>query len=254
MSFEQILVLATLITAVMVIYGKFFLRLSYQTKTSNVNGVMQWLYDNSVSLLPVFILVLVIRSFMFEPFRIPSGSMRPTLYEGDFILVNKYSWGVKLPITRTTIFKNGSPLRGDVLVFKNNGQDTIKRVIGLPGDKVEVKRGLVYINGKLMKQTAVDNQILQEGHFEYKIYTEELPDRSHLIQKVYPQYLHGSGKTYIVPEGKYFVMGDNRDNSSDSRMWGFVDESDIIGKAFLIWMSWDWDNYSIRFNRIGSIN
>jgi len=207
------------------------------------------------SFFPILLIVLVLRSLIAEPFRIPSGSMKPTLLEGDFILVNKFTYGLRLPVTGTKFVKMGEPKRGDILVFrypKDTSIDFIKRVVGVPGDKISYKDKVLYLNGEAVVQefTGKMTDISSWGQTRaVNRYKEKLPNKSHDIF-VQP----GEGKNFeeiTVPEGKYFVMGDNRDNSEDSRVWGFVAEELILGKAFYIWLSWDGVSKDIRWSRIG---
>ena len=209
------------------------------------------------SFFPIILAVLVVRSFLVEPFRIPSASMVPTLHIGDFILVNKYSYGVRLPVINTKVVDISEPERGDVVVFRYPPQpeiDYIKRVVGLPGDRVEYCDKTVYINGQVMKQTEREKgaDLLGIVPIKNKLLSEKLGDKNHDIavapgrQRVLVDH--------IIPDGEYFVMGDNRDNSSDSRFWGTVPEQNLVGKAFYIWMSWDCNaSWScISWNRVGS--
>ena len=209
------------------------------------------------SFFPIILAVLVVRSFLVEPFRIPSASMVPTLHIGDFILVNKYSYGVRLPVINTKVVDISEPERGDVIVFRYPPQpeiDYIKRVVGLPGDRVEYRDKTVYINGQVMKQTEREKgaDLLGIVPIKNKLLSEKLGDKNHDIavapgrQRVLVDH--------IIPDGEYFVMGDNRDNSSDSRFWGTVPEQNLVGKAFYIWMSWDCNaSWScISWNRVGS--
>jgi signal peptidase I len=207
------------------------------------------LVEYSRSLFPVILIVLVLRSFLVEPFRIPSGSMIPTLLVGDFILVNKYAYGVRLPVVHTRIIEVAKPERGDVAVFrypKDPSTDYIKRVIGLPGDRITYSNKQLYINGKAVETDDKGAYRLTQGDgtslAELKV--EKLGDAEHeiLIDSRRPTI----NDEYVVPEGHYFVMGDNRDNSNDSRYWGYVPEENLVGKAFFIWMNWN------HFNRIGS--
>jgi signal peptidase I len=206
------------------------------------------------SFFPIFLIVLVLRSFIAEPFRIPSGSMMPTLLIGDFILVNKYGYGIRLPILDTKIIELGSPQRGDVIVFRspeNPATPFIKRVVGLPGDRIAYYNKTVYVNGEAAEQgtlgpyNGTGSATSMSGA---SLRTENLDGRVHqiLIQPGAPTL---EGKL-VVPEGNYFVLGDNRDNSRDSRFWGTVPDELLIGRAFLIWMSWDWGN-GIKWSRIG---
>jgi len=207
------------------------------------------------SFFPVILAVLLLRSFLVEPFRIPSNSMMPTLLTGDFILVNKFSYGIRLPVLNSKIISMGEPERGDVVVFrypKDPSIDYIKRVVGLPGDKVGYYNKIVYINGEPAGQVpagvyiGVGSGISMSGASERQ---EQLGDASHDIL-VMPRTPGLEGE-YLVGEDEYFVMGDNRDNSNDSRYWGAVPESNLVGKAFRVWMNWDGANGGIDWGRIG---
>ncbi|MGN6313706.1 MAG: signal peptidase I [Rhodanobacteraceae bacterium] len=205
------------------------------------------LVDYARSFFPVILAVLLFRTFLVEPFRIPSGSMMPTLLVGDFVLVNKFAYGLRLPVTDTKVVDIGEPHRGDIAVFKyppNPKEDYIKRIIGLPGDTISVRDEQVFVNGKPLPQSylgpitdtdAESVRTAQAGGIER---TEKIGGVSHRII-ILPPFMrdpHTEG-TWVVPKGYYFAMGDNRDNSSDSRFWGPVPESDLRGKAFLIWFS-----------------
>lgn len=204
------------------------------------------------SLAPVLGIVLVLRSFLVEPFQIPSRSMDPTLLAGDYILVNKWIYGVRLPTVRTKIFDVSSPQRGDVMVFFPPHQDRyfIKRVVGLPGDKVNVVQGVLYINGEKMQQKALP---VEPSLPRSVVMEENLTGVEHLMQKRLSATRISENFSASVPAGHYFMMGDNRDNSSDSRVWGPVPEDRIVGKAFAKWMFWD--NFSTlpSFKRAGKI-
>ena len=189
-----------------------------------------------VSFFPVLLVVLVLRSFLVEPFKIPTGSMIPTLLVGDYILVNKFAYGLRLPVLGTEIVPVGKPQRGDIMVFKypeNPSINYIKRVIGVPGDKITYRNKQLFINGEPMPQ--VLEAQLPAGRPEFKIYTEQLDGVNHSIM-VTLQRSPEAEESWIVPEDGYFMMGDNRDNSRDSRYWKFVPNELIVGKAFAIWM------------------
>ena len=211
------------------------------------------------SFFPILLIVLILRSFIAEPFRIPSGSMKPTLLEGDFILVNKFTYGLRLPVTGTKFVKMGAPKRGDILVFrfpKDTSIDFIKRVVGVPGDKISYKDKVLYLNGEAVAQefNGKMTDVGVSGKTRVvNLFKEMLPNKPH---DIFVQPTDGKNlDEVIVPEGKYFVMGDNRDNSEDSREWGFVPEELILGKAFFTWLSWDGVSKDIRWSRIGhSIN
>ncbi|MDH5326494.1 MAG: signal peptidase I [Gammaproteobacteria bacterium] len=215
------------------------------------------LVEYSRSLFPVILIVLVLRSFLVEPFRIPSGSMMPTLLAGDFILVNKFAYGIRLPVLDTKIIDVGSPQRGDVAVFRypeDPSIDYIKRIIGLPGDRVEYRDKVVYINGEEMPQSGntvylgVGQGVAMSGA---KMTTEQLDTLSHSV--LINHHRPADDLTFTVPENSYFVLGDNRDNSKDSRYWGTVPEANLVGRAFMIWFNWDGavDGY-ISWDRIGT--
>jgi signal peptidase I len=224
-----------------------------------------WYLEYTASFFPVILLVFVLRSFLFEPFRIPSGSMIPTLHVGDLILVNKYQYGVRLPVVHTKIIEVGSPQRGDVMVFRfphNPSQDYIKRVVGLPGDKVEYIGRQLIINGQPVETRPLE-RYFEEGRVQYyRQFAEKLGTVEHRIilsegqgvpvmqalQHTHPQACryNASGVSCVVPAGHYFMMGDNRDNSEDSRFWGFVPDENIVGRAFFIWMNFG------NIGRIGS--
>jgi signal peptidase I len=207
------------------------------------------------SFFPVILAVLLLRSFLVEPFRIPSGSMMPTLLVGDFILVNKYAYGIRLPVLNTKVIEIGEPQRGDVVVFrypKDPSVDYIKRVVGIPGDRIGYYDKVLYINGKSAGQVSAGvyvgkgSGISMSGASER---SETLGEIEHniLVMSRTP----GLEGEYMVREGEYFVMGDNRDNSNDSRYWGPVPETHMVGKAFRIWMNWDSANGGVGLDRIG---
>lgn len=202
------------------------------------------------SFFPVLLIVFLLRGFVIEPFKIPSGSMLPSLYIGDFILVNKFAYGVRIPVLNKKIIETGSPERGDVMVFRyprDPSLDYIKRVVGLPGDHIAYYNKVLYVNGKPVSRQ-FEGQYEGPGQAHASEYVETLFDRDHLILLMpgRPNSLEGK---YIVPEKMYFVMGDNRDNSADSRVWGAVPEENIVGKAFMIWMHW---SDSVLWNRLGN--
>jgi len=225
-----------------------------------------WL-EYTASFFPVILVVFVLRSFLFEPFRIPSGSMIPTLHIGDLILVNKYDYGVRLPVINKKIIDVGDPKRGDVMVFRfplNPSQDYIKRVVGLPGDKLEYYDKQLTINGEKVPMSPAGQFFDPDRLQNYSQYTEKLGQVEHQVivndavpPGLSPGFLNthpeacqysGRGISCTVPAGHYFVMGDNRDNSEDSRYWGFVPDENIVGRAFFIWMNFG------NIGRIGRFN
>jgi signal peptidase I len=205
---------------------------------------------------PVILLVFVIRSFLVEPFRIPSGSMMPNLLDGDFILVNKFSYGVRLPVANVKIWDIDNPKRGDVVVFRfppSPSTNFIKRIVGVPGDRVVYRNKRLYINDKLMEQTDRRKYVSPrsaEASDAHDRVTENLDGKLHDIL-VLTQNDSGYFER-IVPPGEYFVMGDNRDHSHDSRYWGFVPDRNMVGRAFLIWFSVNPEKKDITWDRIGN--
>ena len=210
------------------------------------------LVEYSRSFFPVLLLVLVLRSFVAEPFRIPSASMVPTLEVGDFILVNKFAYGLRLPVVDAKVVALGEPERGDVVVFRyppDPSQDFIKRVIGLPGDVIEYRGKQLAVNGVAFAVEVTGVHVGPEdiGAREAR---EQVGARMHqLLLK--PWVPDASGR-WVVPPDQYFVMGDNRDNSRDSRVWGFVPEANLVGRAFFVWMSWRPLASMPRWDRIGT--
>lgn len=210
------------------------------------------------SFFPVILIVLLLRTFVAEPFRIPSSSMMPTLLIGDFILVNKFAYGLRLPITKQKVVEIGEPERGDVVVFRpphHPDQDWIKRVIGLPGDQIAYRDETLYINGTAIERQPAGIYVGVGSGRDMsgaRKFVELLPNQQHpILQRgAIPFFVRGEG-SWIVPAGHYFVMGDNRDNSEDSRFWGFMPEQNLVGRAFMIWMSWDGDGSGVDFSRIG---
>lgn len=214
------------------------------------------LVEYSRSFFPIILAVLVIRSFVVEPFRIPSGSMMPTLEVGDFILVNKFSYGIRLPVINEKVIALGEPQRGDIVVFRypeNPSIDYIKRVVGVPGDRVAYRDKVLYINGMVAEQKRL-------GVYQGSGGGAVMTGANHLVENlagVTHDILVMPGRPdrdfqFTVPEKEYFVMGDNRDNSRDSRYWGTVPDKNLVGKAFFIWMNWDWDaDGYVSWDRIG---
>jgi len=234
MDFTLILVLIVLVTGAIMALDLLVL------KRRRGDAPPGFLVEQSRSFFPVLAAVLILRSFLFEPFQIPSGSMLPTLKIGDFILVNKFEYGLRLPVLGTRMVDLGEPQRGDVMVFKYPEDpkiNFIKRVIGVPGDLVEYRDKVLYLNGVVQPQTmreVSDGLSLPPLSVELD---EQLAERVHRVWKrVTPGRNYGP---FVVPQGQYFVMGDNRDNSNDSRVWGFVDDSLIVGRAVAVWMHWE---------------
>jgi signal peptidase I len=225
------------------------------------------LVEYGKSFFPVLAIVLILRSFLLEPFQIPSGSMKPTLEVGDFILVNKFAYGIRLPVVDTKVVEVGDPQRGDVMVFRypsNPSINYIKRVVGLPGDRIaytQDKRLLV--NGQSVAEELLGEEPRSLGRT--LVYREKLGEAEHLIRKQLHRNVRPSDE-WVVPQGHYFMMGDNRDDSNDSRywndgvipkeLWGMVPDRNIVGKAFAVWLSWpDPKLRSLpNFSRVGLIH
>lgn len=211
------------------------------------------------SFFPVLLLVVFLRSFVAEPFRIPSGSMMPTLEVGDFILVNKFAYGVRIPVIRKKIFSVADPKRGDVFVFRypeEPWKNFIKRVVGLPGDRLRWQGKNLYVNDKLMTTEEGDNYIAVDQFGEQKEakrHKENLTGVEHdiIFYNNYQSVFDRNVET-VVPEGQYFAMGDNRFGSHDSRIWGFVPKENLVGKAMIVWMHYAGNNDGIELSRIGT--
>ncbi len=212
------------------------------------------------SFFPVLLAVMILRSFLYEPFRIPSGSMMPTLLVGDFILVNKYQYGVRLPIVHNQLTDGNIVKRGDVAVFRfpeDETMDFIKRVVGLPGDHVSYYNRRLMINKKPLpvefQETYAGQGTTPDNMQGGEIFIEQLGDVTHNMMTDAKVKFSANGEL-IVPDGHYFVMGDNRDHSNDSRFWGFVPEKNLVGKAVTIWMHWDWRSggSGLDLTRIGT--
>lgn len=255
MWFNTILVLATAITGIVWLLDWFWLR-RRRTEDAKPNIVI----DFCVSLFPVIFLVFIVRSFIVEPFRIPSGSMIPTLHVGDFILVDKFAYGLRCPIGRCRLIGNGVPHRGDVAVFAypgnpslahdpNLGEDFIKRIVAVPGDHVAYVDKVLSINGEPAKIQPDGDYPMSDGDYRRELETLSGVKHSIILNPDRPP----QDFEFTVPLGQYFAMGDNRDGSYDSRYWGTVPDADLLGKAFFIWMSWNETTFRPVFKRFGMV-
>jgi signal peptidase I len=216
------------------------------------------LVEYSRSLFPVLLIVLVFRSFLFEPFKIPSGSMIPTLLVGDFIVVNKFSYGIRLPVLNKKIIDIAEPKRGDVVVFRypvDPSVNFIKRAVGLPGDTITYRDKQLFINGEKIDVTSAgrfesDQIKCTTPAVDAGLFDVQLGEVNHKI------LVHGNSRSrngqWVVPEGHYFMMGDNRDRSNDSREWGFVPEENLLGRAVGVWLNFDFEKGCADFSRIGN--
>jgi len=248
-DFALILVVATALTGL--IWGGY----TAVFRGSQTERAEPRIVEYSRSFFPVLLIVLLVRSFLFEPFRIPSSSMMPTLLIGDFIFVSKFAYGLRLPVINTKIVELGEPQRGDVIVFRLPSEPStnyIKRLVGLPGDKIRYADKQLYINDQPV-------QLVPRGRYhgadqpDSLLISETLGAREHNVLLMRQQGRGGAEGTYVVPTGHYFMMGDNRDNSRDSRYQGvgMIPEANVVGKAVRIWMNWDLPNMP-RWSRIGS--
>ena len=254
-DFEAFLALTSLMTGLLWLMSIYFKKKAFKiTFAKNI-------VEQIGSFFPVLIFVLVVRTFVFEPFRIPSSSMMPTLLTGDFIYVNKFAYGLKAPVIHGTLIEVGHPKRGDIIVFRypiDQSLDYIKRVIGLPGDKIryDTRKKELYINGELIEQKLdgpyvglMDDSSNKRAIKKF----EQLGNKNHMM---FTYNHHGKGPVNFidvtVPEGHYFAMGDNRDNSADSREWGFVPERNLVGRAVFIWMHWRTSDIVDGLKRIGT--
>jgi len=281
LNFPLLLVIAVAVCGALALFDLVFLAPRRKAAIANYQGSVSQpehsvleqlnkeplLVEYGKSFFPVLFIVLVLRSFLVEPFQIPSGSMKPTLDVGDFILVNKFSYGIRLPVVDRKVIDVGDPKRGDVMVFRypsDPNVNYIKRVIGLPGDKIRYTSDKqLYVNGELVSKTLVGSEPGALGTAQ--LYAEKLGEVEHMIREQMSRYHAPPDNQWTVPEGHYFMMGDNRDNSNDSRYWddpaiskellGMVPDRNIVGKAFAVWMSWPEPKLSHlpTFSRVGLI-
>lgn len=254
-NFELILFYATLVTGVLALIDIIFFapmrRAKHQEQPS-------WLFEYARSFFPILLIVFLLRSFLFEPFRIPSGSLEPTLLMGDFILVNKFNYGVRLPVIHKKIWDDHMPKRGDIMVFRwppDPSYNFIKRVIGVPGDHISYVNKELIINGKKIPQTFFKESLAEDESGETWRAVEKIEDLLGVKHHIFLNANKDSRDFYDikVPDGQYFVMGDNRDDSADSRYWGFVPDENVVGKATLVWMSWNGSNMNVRWGRLGQL-
>ncbi|MDM8350441.1 signal peptidase I [Pseudomonas sp. sp1636] len=282
LNFPLLLVIAVAVCGALALFDLIFLAPRRRTAIANYQGQVNQpdeavverlnkeplLVEYGKSFFPVLAIVLVLRSFLVEPFQIPSGSMKPTLEVGDFILVNKFAYGIRLPVLDTKVIDVDDPQRGDVMVFRYPSDPNInyiKRVVGLAGDRIRYSSDKrLFINGESVAQQLLGEESGSLG--SVALYEERLGAAEHLIRKEMSRYRVEPGREWVVPQGHYFMMGDNRDNSNDSRYWndpaipkpllGMVPDQNIVGKAFAVWMSWpDPKLHNLpNFSRVGLIH
>ncbi|PJK13289.1 signal peptidase I [Lysobacteraceae bacterium NML07-0707] len=257
--FELVMVILTLVTGLVWLADRLWLK-----KRRQAAGLLAedepWYVDYSSAFFPILLAILLLRSFIIDHFRVPTGSMIPSIRIGDFIVVNKFAYGLRLPVTNTKVLALGEPARGDVVVFTypgmgaddpDTGIDFVKRVVGLPGDTVRYERGVLSINGQPLEYQPQGDVQIRAGDsgplMGGKLMLEQLGQVAHQVQNFDINLERGGmgDGEFVVPAGHYFVMGDNRDNSLDSRFWGFLPEENLRGKAFLVWMNFK------DFSRIG---
>ncbi len=255
MLFEKILLGLICLSAVILFVSRFVLKRRYDKKNPEPEPI---LIDYARSFLPVLLIVFLLRAFIVEPFRIPSSSMLPTLEIGDFLLVNKFQYGLRLPIGYQKIVPISQPERGDIIVFRYPLKpkiNYIKRVMGLPGDLIEYRSKRLYINKEEIKLNADGEYSFEDAHratHNVERFDVSLDSGKKHDLLINPRKTPERDKSWIVPEGHYFAMGDNRDHSSDSRYWGFVPDENIVGKAFFIWFHWDTiTERGLNFSRVG---
>ncbi len=250
MSFNLALILTilTAVTGLVILFNRFYYMNKVGEPGEKGSRPMELLIEYSRSFFPVLLFVLVVRSFVFEPFRIPSGSMMPTLLQGDFIFVQKFSYGLRWPVIEKKFIEIDDPARGDVVVFRlpdNPSINYIKRVVGLPGDRVSLSNQELTINGEKISLSRDEEQPVEEvwdsrtqKFISIPRWVEQLGERRHSILIDNPAYSVRDGE-YVVPQGEYFMMGDNRNNSTDSRFIGAIPEKYLVGEATRIWMHID---------------
>lgn len=248
----------TILTGLVFISGVITLMDSVYFKKRRVSTKLPLIIDYARSFFPVLLVVLLIRSFLIQPFRVPTGSLEPTVLPGDFIAVNQYAYGLRLPIVHTKILSVGEPKRGDIVVFHYPPDPSItyvKRLIGMPGDTLSYVDKVLYINGKRIPQTLIGNNVDIEPGMPLPVLEKE-ENLLGIKHRIFIRENGANSRDFYnlkVPKDHYFMMGDNRDDSVDSREWGFVPEKNLIGKAFFTWLSWDSDKHRFRWDHLGKL-
>lgn len=263
MNFELLLTLLVLLTGIITLFDYVFLRKRRQARLQAAGSdilKLPLVIEYSRSFFPILLIVLLIRSFLMQPFRVPTGSLEPTVLPGDFIAVNQYAYGLRLPVLHYKFLDLGEPKRGDIAVFRyppDPSVNYVKRIIGVPGDKISYIDKVLYVNGKRIPQQVIGNNVDIEDPDDPIPVVEKEENLLGVKHRIFlrPNYI-GSGNFYNieVPPEHYFAMGDNRDSSLDSRVWGFVPESNLIGRAFLVWLSWDSHKHWFRWKHLGKLN
>jgi signal peptidase I len=250
-DFPFYLTMLVILTGLLAAIDKLF----FEKKRLLTGRALPWYFDYARSFFPALFFVLIIRSFIIQPYRVPTGSLEPTVMPGDFIVVQQYAYGLRLPVLQKKIYGAGEPKRGDIALFyypEDTAVRFVKRVVGLPGDHIVYKNKVLTINGKEMSQVAVGPALNEEpGQLP-----EPVMRKREYLGKVAHDILISKDRGWFqeidvtVPAKHYFMMGDNRDNSTDSRYWGFVPEEYLIGRAFAVWLSWDTNTSSVRWQRL----
>lgn len=255
-DFLNILALLTVFTGVVTLVD--FLRTRkerHELKQAGKTIKYPLLIDYCRAFFPVLLAVLILRAFIIQNYKVPTGSLEPTIMPGDLIAVNQYDYGIKMPLWDATLLPTGKPKVGQIALFRwpvNPGVTFVKRVIGVPGDKISYIDKVLYINGQKQSQIYLGDAIDKEGEpTEVKVYSEKLQGYSHNIW-IRPNVTTTNFKDLVVPKGYYFMMGDNRDNSDDSRSWGFVPENAFLGRAMVVWMNMQFRPFSLDWHRIGT--
>ena len=249
MNFALVLVVLSLVTGLI-----YLLDILFWSKKRKADQKPNKIIEFSRSFFPVFFIVLLLRSFLVEPFRIPSGSLEPTLNVGDFVAVNKFAYGLRLPVAETKVIPVSKPKTGEIAVFRwppDPSYDYIKRVVGVGGDKISYHNKKLTINGREAPLKFIEETTDESSGRPVAKYQENLNGKLHNIY-IRPD-MPAVDFDVEVPQGYYFMMGDNRDDSADSRYWGYVKDSYLRGKAFLVWMSWNSLTGSIRWSKLGTI-
>jgi len=261
LNFPLILLSLTLFSGVIVLVDAIFVwrRRRRLGKALGRRATLPVLIDYARSFFPILLIVLIIRSFIAQPFKVPTGSLSPTVLPGDMIFVTQYNYGVRWPVWNTTFITTQHPGRGQIALFDfpvNEEVPFVKRVVGIPGDDISYIDKVFYINGKKCNQTYLGDATDSNGgdtSWPVKVYSEDLDGITHKIY-INPKIPAKNFYHLKVPKGEYMMIGDNRDNSADSRVWGFVDENDFIGRAQFIWMNWTSSAdllHKIKWSRIG---
>jgi signal peptidase I len=250
-DFPLFLTLLVLLTGLLTFIDKYF----FEKKRLLTGKKQPWYFDYARSFFPALFVVLIIRSFIIQPYRVPTGSLEPTVMPGDFILVKQYSYGLRLPVLQKKIFSVGEPKRGDIALFyypEDTSIRFVKRVVGLPGDHVVYKDKILTVNGAEMKQEEIGPDLSEDPGALPEPVIRKREQLNGVPHDIFISKERGWYKEVdvTVPAGHYYMMGDNRDNSADSRYWGFVPEEYLIGKAFAVWLSWDSNKSKPRWHRM----